>query len=205
MCFPFRSQNGANVVKKLLRHRDRKQTLFWDGFEVSWVSRMDGPSLHFPSQMLCFPTSERFLAFWTGNRFGYDFGVRWGRCWHRFGLILRSKSEKMDAENHTEFWCVFLSIWGPFWSPKTTTFSLQRPPFFVPNSVSDPVWAILAPSGPSCTDVGTILVVLGCLFGDSGLMFGVLLGSCGRFGVRMFDPASGSKAEPTTNPAQATT
>ncbi len=63
---------------------------------------MDGPKLHFPSQMLCFPTSERFLVFWTRNRFGDDFGLRWGRFGHHFGVILHSKSGKSNPETTSE-------------------------------------------------------------------------------------------------------
>ena len=47
---------------------------FWDRCLVAWVTKMEATSPRDPSQIICFPTSERVRAFSSSKRFCIDLG-----------------------------------------------------------------------------------------------------------------------------------
>ena len=79
--------------------------------------------------MLCFYNIRAILAFLSRNRFGDDFGVRWGRFGHQFGPNLHSKSGKSDPETTSEttwkFDTFFIDLGTILVSKKDETFMAE--------------------------------------------------------------------------------
>ena len=84
---PLASQNGAKMVQKLVKNRSKHALRYCIRFFIDFLSilasKPDAPNPNLIEKRLVFIAFKRLKRFRGQVRFGFDFGLQSGACWHQ--------------------------------------------------------------------------------------------------------------------------